>query len=140
MSRLRTARMSGLLILLTMLGGLLSACGDSPATAPATGDTRVQVTMTTDPTPAKAGPVTLIFTIRDAAGQAVTDADSQVHITGDMPSMGHGGLEGNATHMGEGQWQAKGRFSMGGEWRIVVAVTRSGTLLTQREFRVQTAP
>lgn len=93
--------------------------------------------MTTDPAPARSGPVTLTFVIRDTAGQPITDADSQVPITGDMPSMGHGGIEGAATPQGDGKWQAKGRFSMGGEWRLRVPVTRNGTQRTRREFRVR---
>lgn len=130
-------RRAGVFVLLTLIAGLLVACGDAPPTAAPSGDTGVQITLTTDPDPARSGPVTLTLVIRDAAGQPITDADSQVHITGDMPSMGHGGIEGNATHMGDGKWQAKGRFSMGGEWRLVVTVTRNGTELTKREFRVQ---
>ncbi len=138
MKSLIEGRPVGILLLLVLLTGLLTACGgDSPATATPSGDASVQITLTTDPTPARAGPVTLTLVIRDAAGQPITDADSQVHIAGDMPSMGHGGLEGNATHMGNGTWQAKGRFSMSGEWRLIVTVTRNGTQLTQREFRVQ---
>jgi len=131
------ARRAGLLGALALLAAVLAACGDNPPTAAPSGDPGVQITMTTDPTPARAGSVTLTFVIWDAAGQPITDADSEVHIVGDMPSMGHGGIEGNATHMGDGKWQAKGRFSMGGEWRLVVTVTRNGTELTKREFRVQ---
>src|SRR5215212_4092694 len=136
MRLLITGRTVGILLLLALLTGVLAACGDTPPTATPTGDTNVQITMTTDPDPARPGPVTLTFVIRDAAGQPITDADSQVHIVGDMPSMGHGGIEGDATHLGAGKWQAKGRFSMGGEWRLVVTVTRNGTELTKREFRV----
>lgn len=123
---------------LAVLLGLLTACGgDTPPPATPEGDTGVQITLTTDPTPAKAGTVTLTFDIHDAAGQPITDADSQVHVVGDMPSMGHGGLEGDATHIGDGKWQARGRLSMGGEWRILVTVTRNGTLLTRRDFRIK---
>src|SRR5215203_5951392 len=95
------------LVLLAVLGGLLVACGDTPPTAAPTGDSSVQITMTTDPDPARPGPVTLTFTILDNAGQPLPDADTQVAIQGDMPSMGHGGLAGNATYMGDGKWQAK---------------------------------
>jgi hypothetical protein len=93
--------------------------------------------MTTDPNPARAGTITITLAIQDAAGEPVTDSDAQVHIVVDMPSMGHGGLEGDATYMGEGNWQVRGRLSMGGEWRITVQISRNGALLTQREFRVQ---
>jgi hypothetical protein len=126
------------LILLAFLPGLVAGCGgEAPPTLTPSGDTGVQITMTTDPDPARAGTVTLTFAIQDAASKPVTDADTQVHVTGDMPSMGHGGLEGDATYMGEGKWQVRGRLSMGGEWRIIVKIDRNGALLTQREFRVQ---
>lgn len=137
MKSLILGRQAGVLLWLVCIAALLAACGDPPPTAAPSGDTSVQITMTTDPNPARSGPVTLTFVIRDAAGQPLTDADSQVHIAGDMPSMGHGGIEGNATYMGNGTWQAKGRFSMGGEWRLIVTVRRNGIQLTQREFRVQ---
>ena len=118
---------------------LLAACGDAaPApTATPSGDTEVQVTLTTDPAPARAGTVTLTFGVTDASGAPITDADARVHVTGDMPSMGHGGLEGDATYTGEGHWQVRGRLSMGGEWRITVRIERDGAFLAQREFRVQ---
>jgi hypothetical protein len=131
------AQLLGTLGLLVVLGGLLAGCGDTPPTVAPTGDSSIQITLKTDPDPARPGPVTLTLTILDSAGQRLPDADTQVAIQGDMPSMGHGGLAGNATSMGDGKWQAKGRFSMGGEWRIVVTVTRNGTELTKREFRVQ---
>jgi hypothetical protein len=129
-------------VLVLMLGlvSLLSGCaglGEAPPTATPSGDTGVAVTMATDPDPAQAGTITLTFAIQDAAGNPITDADTQVHVTGDMPSMGHGGIEGDATYVGEGKWQVRGRLSMGGEWRITVRVDRNGTVLTQREFRIQ---
>jgi len=138
MQHFRWMRRASLLTLLA-LGALLAACGDAapPPTATPSGDTGVQVTLTTDPAPARAGTVTLTFGVTDAAGAPITDADARVHITGDMPSMGHGGLEGDATYMGEGHWQVRGRLSMGGEWRIIVRIERAGAFLTQREFRVQ---
>lgn len=127
-----------ILILLPVLTFAFAGCGESPPTATPSGDTGVQITMTTDPNPARAGTITLTFEIQDSTGKPITDADTQVHVEGDMPSMGHGGLKGDATYMGENKWQARGRLSMGGEWRIIVTVKRNGALLTEREFRVQT--
>lgn len=128
----------GTLALLLSLVAVFAGCsGEVPPTVAPSGDTGVQVTMTTDPEPARAGTVTLTFTIQDAGGHPITDSDAQVHITGDMPSMGHGGLEGDATYMGDNKWQVRGRLAMGGEWRIMVRIDRNGTLLTQREFRIQ---
>ncbi|HUS16129.1 MAG TPA: FixH family protein [Chloroflexia bacterium] len=135
MSRHRLPRLAALLLLLLAL----AACGgESVPTAAPGGTAGVQITMTTDPAPPRAGNVVLTFAITDAAGNPVTDADGgQVHITGDMPSMGHGGLEGDATHMGNGKWEARGRLSMGGEWRIRAVVNRGGALLASQEFRIQ---
>ncbi|MFL5732162.1 MAG: FixH family protein [Chloroflexia bacterium] len=124
--------------LLLGLAAIASGCGgESPPTMTPGGDAGVEITMSSDPDPARAGTVTLTFGIQDAAGKPVTDAGTQVHVVGDMPSMGHGGLEGDATYMGDGKWQVRGRLSMGGEWRIVVKVNRDGKLLAEREFRVQ---
>ena len=121
-----------------IVAGLLGACeGASPPTATPAGDSGVQIALTTDPAPPRPGPLTLSVRVRDAAGQPVTGADSQVHIKADMPSMGHRGVDGDATDLGGGQWQVRGSLVMGGEWRVVVTVTRHGVLLAQREFRFQ---
>lgn len=140
MKRFARARFAGVCLLLVVVGALIIAgCSDSmsPPTATPAGDTGVQITMTTDPDPVRAGTITLTFAIQDASGKPVTDTDTQVHVVGDMPLMSHGGIEGDATYMGESKWQVRGRLSMSGEWRIVVKVVRSGSTLTQREFRIQ---
>ena len=117
MKSLILGRQAGVLLRLACIAALGAACGDPPPTAAPSDNTSVQITRTTDPNPARSGLVTLTLVIRDAAGRPRTDADSQVHIAGDMPSMRHGGIEGNATQMGNGTGQAKGRFSLSGEWR-----------------------
>jgi hypothetical protein len=133
--------LSGLLLAIMMAA--MSACGEAPPTAtpmPPTAtpdsDAEIQVSLVTDPDPAKAGSVLFTLTVLDEAGKPITDADSKVHIVSDMPTMAHPPVEGDATYMGDGKWQAKGRFLMGGEWRVLVTVTRNGELLTTRDIRV----
>src|SRR3954453_4722429 len=116
----------------------LTACETSnPPTATPGGDEGIQVTISTEPSPPKAGNVTVTFTVLDSAGKPVTDADTQVHIKIDMPTMNHRPIVGDATYVGDGKWQAAGLFSMGGEWRALVTVTRNGQTVATREVRMQ---
>src|SRR4051794_16692132 len=76
------------------IGGLVVGCADVVGTPAAAALEGLRMELTTEPQPPEAGNVTLTLRISDGAGAPVGLEDGQVHIVGDMPSMGHGGIEG----------------------------------------------
>jgi hypothetical protein len=56
-------------------------------------------------------------------------------MTPDMPSMGHGSPNNeNPVHKGNGMYQGKVNFTMGGEWRVMFDVMDGETKLGTAEF------
>ena len=126
-------RIAALILVLALLA---SACGDSrgemgtPAVA-----VNMQITVTTDPDPPKPGPVTITVEVKDNSGSPIDDAT--VLLYGGMPSMGHGGIEGELEALGSGKYKGEGTFSMAGRWRLDVDVTREGLPPEKQSFNVE---
>ena len=116
---------------LLALVALLAACGDAAPlpTATPSGDTGVQVTLTTDPAPARAGTVTLTFGVTDAAGAPITDADARCTSRAICRAWGTAAWKATRPTWARASWQVRGRLSMGGEWRIIVRIERAGAFL-----------
>ncbi len=103
----------------------LAACSSDPA---APGNTAVpqemQISLSTDPAPPQAGPVSLVVEVRDAQGKPVEGA--KVSISVKHTGMGHGGISGDMVDQGGGRYQASGSFSMSGTWRAEVKASKEG--------------
>jgi hypothetical protein len=126
-------RIAALALVLALLA---TACGDSrgemgtPAAA-----ANMQITVTTDPDPPKPGPVTITVEVKDSSGSPIDDAT--VLLYGGMPSMGHGGIEGELEALGSGKYKGDGTFSMAGRWRLDVDVTREGLPTEKQSFNLE---
>lgn len=90
----------------------LAAC--APAALPAT---EVAVDWTVTPSPPVEGPVRLEFTLRDGAGEGLTDADVEVEA-----GMNHAGMVpelASAIALGQGRYAAEFELTMGGDWYLI---------------------
>ncbi len=128
--------LSTLLLSLTLVVGL-SACGsntpgDAVGAGAATGE--MQMSLTTDPNPAQAGPIKFIVELKDAQGQAVEGA--QVSLSARHTGMSHGGIDGQLVEQGAGKYQATGSFSMAGAWHVDVEASKSGLPTKKQSFDV----
>jgi hypothetical protein len=118
---------------LAACGGQETTGGTGVATAPPAGDLRIS--LTTDPNPPKAGPVTVVVEVKDAQGKPVDGA--QVSVSINHTGMSHGGIKGDLTSQGSGRYQADGSFSMSGTWHADVEVTSQGGSATTQSFELQ---
>ena len=126
MQRLRKSYPYRFLILI--LGALLlvslAGCGSDNASKDTPVPQELQIALSTDPTPAQAGPVSLIVEIKDAQGKPVEGA--KVSLTARHTGMTHGGIAGDMVDQGGGRYQASGSFSMSGTWRAEVKASKEG--------------
>ncbi len=96
----------------------LGACrGDPPPD-----DVPIQVDVSVAPTPPIVGPVRLVLTITDEAGDPVEDA--RVQVEGTMSHAGMTPVHDSASYQGQGRWVVpEFEFTMGGEWIMIIRVT-----------------
>ncbi len=113
-----------LLIVSTVLLLGLAGCGGSDAGTGAAPGGDLQLSLSTDPNPPAAGPVTLTVEVKDAKGQPVDGAT--VSVSAKHTGMSHGGIDGQLASRGSGRYQASGSFSMAGTWRATVTVSKEG--------------
>ena len=127
-----------LVILSVTLSPGLVACGgseNSNSGSSASGAAgSLQVSLTTDPSPAKPGPVSITVEVKDTQGQPVTGA--QVTLSIRHVGMTHGGIDGQLLDQGSGKYQANGSFSMAGTWRAKVDVSKQGLAATTATFDI----
>ena len=64
------------------------------------------------------------ITLADAEGKAITDAKVSLDLT--MPAMWMPPSKPDAQHVGSGKYRASARWTMRGQWRIEVIITRGG--------------
>ncbi len=101
--------------------------GAAPTNAPTNmstqkaGNWNVTLALTPYP-PVSFQPTTFDITITDEKGSAVSDAKVSLDLT--MPSMWMPSNKPTAQSLGEGKYQATGRFTMRGGWQIAVIVER----------------
>jgi hypothetical protein len=58
-----------------------------------------------------------------------------VEITPEMPSMGHGSPNNvNPVHTGNGHYKGTVNFTMTGDWRIHLKLTRNGRLISDKAY------
>ena len=123
-----------LLLLLVAAGlvGLPAGCDTTPPPPQSTDTRGMQITLTTDPTPPRPGPVTMIVELKDAQGRPVTGAT--VNVTTGMLSMGHGGPGGQFVEQSGGKYSARGTFGMGGDWRATITIGLAGQEPIRKEI------
>lgn len=95
----------------------------------------LQLGLTAAPDPPRPGPTTFTLQVQDLGGNLVSAA--QVTWSLDMTNMAMGRQTGQMTELGAGQYQASANFSMGGPWRINVAVGKAGAALGSGSFDLQ---
>ncbi len=95
---------------------------------------KFKLKLATDPDPARVGDNLLLLTLVDERGQPVTDAQVALEYTMDMPGMMIDHAE--ASHLGQGVYQAKVRFTMAGPWGVTVSLKRPGQAEVRGRFTV----
>ena len=96
---------------------LVPSCG--PGEAPGTAD--VALTWTLAPDPPRVGPATLVLHLADGAGRPLRGARLRTEAT-----MSHPGMRpelAEAVELPDGRYQASFRFTMGGEWLVLVSAS-----------------
>lgn len=84
----------------------------------------LNLVVTMNPVPAAFSTTTFDITITDEKGAPVSDAKVSLDLT--MPSMWMPANKPQAQALGDGKYQAAGRFTMRGGWRIDVIIERGG--------------
>jgi hypothetical protein len=84
----------------------------------------LNVVLVMNPQPAAFSTTTFDITITDEKGAAVSDANVSLDLT--MPSMWMPSNKPQAQSLGNGKYQAAGRFTMRGGWRIDIIIERGG--------------
>jgi hypothetical protein len=107
------------------------------APAPSGATQQVDISFRPQPDPPRTGESTFAVTVKDAAGQPVTDADVSVVLfmpampTMNMPAMRN---ETKLMHAGGGVYRGPGQVMMAGRWDVTVNVTRAGQRVGTRQF------
>lgn len=111
------------LVLLLFMISLLAACaGTSPQDSPSVA-APVNISLATNPNPAKVGDLELRFTVTDEKGQPLTGADFDVFA--DHTDMAGMTMHGKATEQGNGVYSVTANFSMAGNWKLSVGVKKA---------------
>ncbi|WHZ24337.1 MAG: CzcABC family efflux RND transporter, membrane fusion protein [Nitrospira sp.] len=122
-------------------GGMEGMAGMGDQKAIVVAETRkasgFSLTLTTVPDKPKAGDVLLRLTLTDQAGKPVTNA--QVVFIYTMPMPGMADSKASARHAGDGLYEGKAMFGMGGTWVVTAAVTLSGHPPIAEKFQFSVA-
>ncbi|MBO0721925.1 MAG: FixH family protein [Blastocatellia bacterium] len=129
MSYLRRGR---LLACLVLAGGIIALAG-CRKTAPSGPD----IVMWHDiaPSPPKVGAATITVGLTDTAGKPIVGA--RINLEGNMTHPGMRPVFGEAGEIGAGRYQAPLRFTMGGDWIILVRINLLNGQKLEREFEVK---
>jgi len=123
--------------MLVLLSILLAACGGGAGTpADTTLSKPVNISVSTNPSPAMMGDIELAFTITDADGNPIEGAT--VDVSADHTDMTGMTMSGAATDQGGGKYAINANFSMSGNWKLTVYVRKDGLDYKEDiEFKVQ---
>jgi hypothetical protein len=100
---------------------------------------RLDITFRPQPDPPRTGDNVLEVSVKDAAGQPISDADVSVTFfmaampTMNMPAMRN---ETKLPPVGGGVYRGSGQVMMGGRWDVTVNVSKDGQRLGSRQFAV----
>jgi len=109
------------------------------AAAPSIAAERLDITFRALPDPPRAGENMFEVTVRDPAGQPVSDADVAVtFFMPAMPAMSMPAMRNQAKlpSGGGGVYRGSGQVVMGGRWDVTVDVSRGGQRLGSRQFAI----
>ncbi len=109
--------LSGILILFSLV---LAACGSATPASPTA--MPVNITITTDPSPAMVGDTEIVLTITDQNGQPLEGA--QVDVSAEHTEMMGMAMNGLATEQDGGIYAIKGSFDHPGKWKVTVYVRK----------------
>ena len=106
---------------------------------PPTGGPTLDIVFRTQPDPPKTGESVFEVGVKDASGQAVTDADVSVQLfmpampTMNMPAMRN---ETKLPHVGGGVYRGAGQVMMAGRWEATVTVAKGGQQIGRKQLAV----
>lgn len=123
------------LVSLMFVGVLaLAACnGGSPTqSAPASGNSLVNIELNTNPESPATGQVELLVTVTDAAGKPVDNAEVSLLAS----HTEHSGMDmnGKAAAQGNGRYAITADFGMSGKWLVTVEVRGVGADVVRKDF------
>jgi len=118
--------------LLCAIALLVGGCGRQSSQPTATPDPGVQIEVENLNEPQRTGDVTLIVTVRDAAGGPVDGA--KVDVRGDMSHAGMTPSRGSADSGRDGRYEVPFTWTMGGDWVLDVTATLPDGRTTTRRF------
>jgi membrane fusion protein, copper/silver efflux system len=98
---------------------------------------KLQIELTTDPQPLKAGTATFIVSVHDVDGRGVSDAEVTVLLyMPPMPSMNMPAMRAEArlSALGDGKYRGRGDVLMAGRWDVTITVARGGTRVGSRQL------
>ena len=98
---------------------------------------QVQITLRTEPEPAKVGDNTVRVRVVDAGGTPVTDASVRVKIS--MPAMGSMApmrSEAILSHQQDGEYAGRLNIPMAWTWQAVVTVERGGQVVASKQLNI----
>lgn len=101
---------------------------------------KVNVELTTDPSPAQKGSNTVRVKLTDHAGKPITGA--QVTVTFSMPAMPEMGMAAmktviKATDKGGGTYEGKGDLGSGGTWQVRITAQKDGQTIATKRLTVK---
>lgn len=117
-------------ILVFLLVPALTACGSQAVPSTATAR-QINIQLTTNPDPARIGDVELILTVTDQSGKPIEGA--KVEVTADHTDMSGMVMSGAATEQDGGKYAINANFSMSGNWKITVELSK-GELAVKQEI------
>jgi hypothetical protein len=125
--------MQKIALMIVLCGVVILAGGCRQSAQPtATPDPGVQIEVENLNDPQRTGDVTLIVTVRDAAGGPVDGA--KVDVRGDMSHAGMTPSLGSAEGGHDGRYEVPFTWTMGGDWFVEVTVTLPDGRTTTRRF------
>lgn len=131
MQRARLVALSVGLALLALLLGLVACRGQERGAA-----SDLRVSLQVEPSPPAVGPASLAVRLADASGTAV--AGARVEIEGTMSHAGMVPVFADAVEVEAGRYVAEGfRFTMGGDWIMIVRATLADGTKLERRFDVK---
>ncbi len=118
-----------LALCLTILAG---GCARQSAQPTATPDPGIQIAVESLNEPQRVGEVTLVVTVRDAAGAPIDNA--KIDLRGDMSHAGMTPSLGSVEGGQDGRYEVPFNWTMGGDWFLDVTVTLPDGRSTTRRF------
>lgn len=124
-------RLTRIAMLLMVLVLALAGCRESQQDDDNEGaSSDVSITVSYDPNPPAVGDATLLITLTDADGDAISDAT--VSVRGDMDHAGMVPVEGEAEGGEDGVYSIPFEWTMGGDWILTVTATlEDGSTVTE---------